>query len=724
MKTKIALFTALIMILTLAVPGWVFAANDSELESAIKTVKQMFSIPEEYGNFTYNVRTEGNTKVWDLSWSSKSDDGSAINVTIDNTGDILSYYTYSYTDYLNVKKLPSISKSEAQNKAEEIIKKLNPGIWDSLKSVDNLQEVSINSDSYSFGYMRTYNGIPFPQNGISIYINKQTGELKGYNKSWTKDVVFPSGEKAISLSEAQEAYIKNLGLKLTYQASNENGNLKIYGAYVPVFNSNYFVDALTGEKIYLGNSYFGGMYADQKAETSADLSITLSGGSIALTPEEIEAVEEVAKLISQEDAEKIARDLKVLELDDSYTIERASLNKGWSGISGYQWNLYFMNSSDTTPNDASVTIDATTGEILCFYTGYSTEIGNTPKYNKDEAKKAVEEFLNQLQPVKFKEMQYSENNNDLIVYSADNAPTNFNFQYTRKVNDIPFLQNGVSVQFDAISGKIIYYNLTWFDTEFPSLDNAIALSDIYDIFFKEIGLELQYTTKNTDIIYAKRLAQSADKDSDNKMEAALVYAVNSAKPTTLDALTGVVLDYNGKPYEAKKALEYTDIEGHYAQKEIEVLAESGIGLEGPELKPDEKIKQKDFLLLISQVMSNGYAFYGKTAISSGSETDDLYKLLIQEGIVKEDEKNPEGFLTREESVKFAIRALKYEKVAALSDIFNCTFKDKDEINPDLIGHVVIAKGLKIVNGHGDYFRPKAELKKSDALIIIYNYLQI
>jgi len=35
-----------------------------------------------------------------------------------------------------------------------------------------------------------------------------------------------------------------------------------------------------------------------------------------------------------------------------------------------------------------------------------------------------------------------------------------------------------------------------------------------------------------------------------------------------------------------------------------MMAEMGIGLEGPELKPDEKIKQKDFLLLISQVLGS------------------------------------------------------------------------------------------------------------------------
>jgi len=42
---------------------------------------------------------------------------------------------------------------------------------------------------------------------------------------------------------------------------------------------------------------------------------------VALTPEEIKAVEEAAGLITQEEAEKIARELKVLELDDTFVVD-------------------------------------------------------------------------------------------------------------------------------------------------------------------------------------------------------------------------------------------------------------------------------------------------------------------------------------------------------------------------------------------------------------------
>jgi len=48
---------------------------------------------------------------------------------------------------------------------------------------------------------------------------------------------------------------------------------------------------------------------------------------VALTPEEIKAVEEAAGLITQEEAEKIARELKVLELDDTFVVDWANLYK-------------------------------------------------------------------------------------------------------------------------------------------------------------------------------------------------------------------------------------------------------------------------------------------------------------------------------------------------------------------------------------------------------------
>ncbi|WP_027621338.1 YcdB/YcdC domain-containing protein [Acetivibrio clariflavus] len=716
MKSKIALFSVLLLIFSILVPATVFAATDPGLENAIKATKQLFDIPDSLSNFSYSVRIEGDLKIWTLNWSSKDNDGTSIEVSIDNTGDVLSYYRYISNEI--IKKLPALTESEAQKKAEEIIEKLNPNILDSIKILKRNRNVSINDNAYYFSFVRTHNGIVFPKNGIEISINKQTGELESYSKNWSKDLVFPSADKAITLEEAQKAFKKNLGLALTYKSSIENKNIKVYGAYSPIYNSYYYIDAFTGEKINLGSRYYDTAYGmTLKLGFSLEFS-EVAFNEIVLTPEEIAAVEEVSNLLPQEEAEKIARELNILELDDSFTLSSARLYKGWFEKNGYEWNLNFTKSDEKNYSRVNVTIDASTGEITSFSTGFSMPDDDTVKYDKDTAKKAVEEFLNQIQPMKFKETKLEEREDEISTDEEIEKPKYYSFQYTRMVNGIPFEGNGITVEYNAVTGKIFGYNLEWYDVEFPSLEKAVSLDEIYNIFFRDIGLELQYTTAAPEIIFTMEKAENP------KQEVKLVYAVKSDKPAILDAFTGTVLDYSGNPYKEEKPLEYTDIAGHYAQDEIEVLAQAGIGLEGPELKPDEKIKQKDFLLLISQIINNGYAFYGKLSLSDDNETDNLYQLLMQEGIIKESEINPDSPLTREDSVKFVIRALKYDKIAELSDIFNCTFKDKDEINPELIGHVVIAKGLNIVNGYGNYFRPKEELKKADALIIIYNYLQL
>ena len=69
-----------------------------------------------------------------------------------------------------------------------------------------------------------------------------------------------------------------------------------------------------------------------------------------------------------------------------------------------------------------------------------------------------------------------------------------------------------------------------------------------------------------------------------------------------------------------------------------------------------------------------------------------------------------------------IRALKYDKIADISDIFKCDFKDAEEINSELFGYVVLASGLKIIQGYDGYFTPNKTLSRAEATVMIYNYL--
>jgi hypothetical protein len=131
--------------------------------------------------------------------------------------------------------------------------------------------------------------------------------------------------------------------------------------------------------------------------------------------------------------------------------------------------------------------------------------------------------------------------------------------------------------------------------------------------------------------------------------------------------------------------------------------------------------QKDFLTYLSKTLN----YYGPvlTEKSTQKDIDEMYAYLIREGIVKEAEKSPDSAVTREEAVKFIIRALKYDKVADIKGIFSVSFKDKASISPDLYGYVAIASGLGIVSGDGTNFNPKKNIKRGESAVMIYNYLQ-
>ncbi len=79
-------------------------------------------------------------------------------------------------------------------------------------------------------------------------------------------------------------------------------------------------------------------------------------------------------------------------------------------------------------------------------------------------------------------------------------------------------------------------------------------------------------------------------------------------------------------------------------------------------------------------------------------------------------------VTKEEGIKYVIRALKYDKIADVSEIYKDLFKDTKDIDPKLKGYAAIAYGLNIVEGSNGYLKPKAELKREDAANMIYNYL--
>ncbi|MGE5613307.1 MAG: YcdB/YcdC domain-containing protein [Bacillota bacterium] len=692
---------------------------DKGLENAIRIAKAKFAIPDEY-KFSSSISTSGNKQVYRLSWNSRDPvDATQIYVSIDENGMIIEYGKYSLDDYRTEKKLTKLSRQEARDKAEAYIELIAPGLLKELREEDNYYQGNIMDSSYYFNYYRVVDGIPFYNDRVYLNINRDTGALRNYSRQWSDIKSFPPPDAVLSIKEAEQAYAANLGMRLVYKYTKKDNALNAYLAYVPVYeNSRYGVDAFTGERRKIsGDNYGFYATADAAAGMQKQAILMAAGeGGVQLSPEELEAVREAAKLISREDAEKIARRAEYLEISENHKLQTYSLNTVWPEENKYVWSLYFRKQSEemTTNDYVYVTIDAKTGEITGFFRIAPEPASAAPKKSVAAVKAEVDAFLRKYYPKYFSQLEYDK------IASEDNITgttpeRQYNLVYTRLVNGIPFPGNGINIYYDNINGMIANFSLNWYDIGFPE-DQVIGTGAACQKLFENVGLELQYKFDYQEAvrnIYPPEVPENA--------KAMLVYVLKSGKPLIIGANSGKLLNDDGTEYKEPVRVSYTDIKGNAAEKQITALAENGIHLGGTEFKPNELITQLDFLVLLSKTMN-----YYEPIIVERTEEDinRLYAYMMREGVIKEGERAPDNNVTREEAVKYMIRALKFDRVADIKGIFNISFKDKSSISPGLEGYAVIAAGLGIVEGGSVDFRPKDKITRGESAVMIYNYLQI
>lgn len=719
-QRKIAVILSFVFILTLLLPLQGFAAElDKGLEAAIKTVKAKFSIPEDY-KFTSNISTSESGMVYYLNWSSSDTiNWGNINVAVDDKGMILNYSRYLPDDYKQVKRLPSLSREDALAKAEHYIEKIAPGLTRELKYEENYQD-NIMDSSYYLNYYRVIDGVPYYNDRVSVTISRDSGDLQGYYRNWSANLQFPSSKGAISLEKAEAAYAEKLGLRLIYGYTMNDDEIKVFPLYSPIYENSYFaIDAFTGEKYRLapGDYYGDGI---QLASTAAMKEIVMDAAGVRLSPEEQKAVEEAGKLIDEKKAEEIARKSEFLGITDEYELRSYYLDRNWPGKE-YVWSLYFIKPSANKEypdlDSVSMSINAGTGEITSFYRYTAGNDGKDQPVNDiAKAKSVTDAFLSKYYPQYYKLLEYDRIYNEEYL-SDKTVPARFyNIRYSRLVNGVPFPSNGASFNYNNLTGEITSFSLDWFEAEFPAVDKVIGVKAATDNLLEKVGLGLEYRYE-----YPAE-AEPITKTLTAEGKTVLVYTLKPGKPYYIDALTGNVVYGSGEEYKEPQKVIYTDIKGHYAEKQISVLAEFGIYLEGSEFRPSEDMSQKDFLSYLSKTLS----YYGPVINEKSTEKDidEMYAYLIREGIVKETEKSPDSKVTREEAVKFIIRALRYDKVADIKGIYSVSFKDASSISPELYGYIAIASGLRIVNGDGTNFSPKKNITRGEAAVMIYNYLQL
>jgi Zn-dependent metalloprotease len=712
------------------------------LERVIKILKTKVDIPAEYKSFTSNVYDNGSKTLFRLQWSSDISSSAvsagSIEAAVDEDGNITSYDNYrnNSRDVDYKRRLPTLTKDQAFDQSRKFISNMCPDLVGQLAFEKGNKNCTIQFDgSYSFIFDRQHKNIPYSENNVAVQVNGQTGEIMHFNRNWNDNLKFPEPNDAMNLKSAQSTYMQRIPLELKYRLTKEDGEIAAHLEYSPPLDDiSSGIDAITGEKTVINNR--DNLYYRM---ASREEIIRRNGAETGLPATELNELKRLENFISVESADKLARGMMELGIDTSFRLNSYSYLKNRRGQ--YELRLEFMRTlyqEDLEPNIldekrktkiasgmnqgyANISFDARNSELLAFNTNQNfshPEIKGS--MDRAEMEKIAAAFLQKYKNEKYPFLKYSnlsrQSNDYMMKYGIPDSSSSNSFIYLRKINEIPFEDNKVALNIDPSSGKVTFYEEMWSDMPLPSVDNLIQADKAYELLLTNNPLELKYTQHDdrTD----KNLYAYGTPDA-GKIK--LVYAPDGGKPLCIDAQKGVLLNYsNGAVYQEPGIPQYNDINNHPAQLIIQALADIGLLSAETNFRPEDAILQKEFLVMISK-LKNNYASDSTSSISGQQALDSMYRVLLNEGVINEDEKAPDKVLTRENAVKYILRAAGYKKFAEMKGIFKCDYSDIDEIDPRKIGYAAIAKQLQLVEGTA--FKPTQKLSRAEAVIMIYNYVK-
>lgn len=724
----------------------------NELEAIIKAVKPKLDVPEECKEFNWNYTAPNYARsaYWRMSWYDNTGN-KQVNVTSDANGNITSYSFYDYSVQTRVIELPEFTKAKLAETASAFLQKLCPTQASKMKLVSS-RAAGLFSKNFIYEFVRYENGIIVPDNTATVNVNYVTGKPVSLNLNFDSDVSFDNTD-IISIEQAKEKLQQEQKMQLSYRLKNEyeDGELIERKAYLIYTPEKYYlsVDATTGElyterdswtvanksESVLGST--GGLFGDMAESEDA----AQEGGEYVLSPEELEQLEVLENLISRQEAIDVILTNKYLYIDPSATAVEANLvqKNGYNYISSkelnnenkreYQWNIYFSAPYYESKKEngyfspyMSAIVDAQNGEIVSFsanvpgYGYYSAakdvEIPEN-KYTEEQAQSIFCEFAKTVVPQKLENTRVSsvydavvikytepdENGNTYGIYRSSNI------NCVRVNEGVDFTYNNITGSVDRVTGKVTRFSYTWYDdVVFESPSDAISPEEAYSILLDSDGFGLNYEI-NSNYTYNQYLAekQSGYIDTNELYDAQkytrLVYSGYDYLSTTVSALDGNIINYSGNIVERQKDINYTDISSHWAKDAIQTLCDLGFGFEGTEFAPDSDITLSEYMKLLNS--------FGKY----------LQKMSIED----EEFESP---LTRTQAVKYIIDSAGYYKIATLPDIFITDFADNSELKREDTGFIAIARGLGLVEGSANMFRPYDNITRAEAVTLVFKLVKL
>jgi lactocepin len=179
---------------------------------------------------------------------------------------------------------------------------------------------------------------------------------------------------------------------------------------------------------------------------------------------------------------------------------------------------------------------------------------------------------------------------------------------------------------------------------------------------------------------------------------------------------------------------FKDIQKHWAQDEIEVLASRMItsGKTEDTFAPQQKLTRAEFAVLLSRSLNlpmTSYEGIFKDVKESKAWAYAGIEAAYRAGIVKgtlDGHYNPDAEINRQEMATMIVRAVKYQDESLVKGLESDNkFKDDSSISAFAKESVYQANELGIIKGRADHsFDPKADTTRAETAVMLYRMLNV
>ena len=685
-------------------------------------------VPDDYTNFqpNYNEENEQQEAFWNLHWDSGAPGGGGIDAMVNaTTGELWGLSQYQPAQPATGSRgQPELSRDDALAAAASWLQKVLPNyyghLWHDPVS-DQCPDLGLRqgtSFSYAFTFIRTENGIPFPENSATIQIDAGSGAVTSFQFIWDQNLKFPAYPDPTAMvpyGQVVSLWKTNAEIGLEYflpptfapKIGGASGSGTARLLYVPK-NAGIMIDAVTGEALKPESGLFGGGGGGVTA--GAAKMPQAASVHAPLTPAEQTALAEMGKPISRDKALAIVKNLVVVP--SGYQLQDSNLYQDYLGnrqVWSFSWQQASMNAQGYQ-NSLSADVDAGSGQLIGFsLNAPAPDQQAAPTLDEDQARDLAGGFLNKVAGAYLQQLdslQTSPAPPIIPPASVASKPVSFTFTADRLVNGIPFDANGVSITVDAVRGMITSYRLNWWKMEFPGTQGVIGQDGAEEAFLGSRGLGLEY-------MWQTLASPGQDPAS---LPVRLVYALSQA-PAYVDPFTGLALGDDFQPQLNPNWQAFDDLAGQPEAEAVNLLADSRIiPVYGADFQPQARLSCGDWLIWLVRADNWRQASTG----DPDQDYDQAYQQALALGILKPGEQyQPQADLDQATMAKMAVRALGWDEIAQFQGIWSQPAGGAGKVTEADLGYLSLAQGLGIIDLNDKDFDPAVGLTRAEGALILY-----